>query len=199
MTLPDMIRSVGYLGVFLIVFVESGIPIGLVLPLPGDTLLFSGGILAAAGAFDLIPLMAAIFLGAVAGDSAGYWFGEKFGPKLFRKEDAWLMNPRTLARAEAFFAKYGRRALIFARFIPVLRTVVPIGAGIARMPYRVFLAYNVAGAAIWTVLVTLLGYFLGSVIPDVDRYLLPILGAILLFSLAGIWLEARRASARTDT
>ena len=193
MTLPDMIRTVGYAGVFLIVFIESGIPIGLVLPLPGDTLLFSGGILAAAGAFDLIPLMIAILLGAVAGDSAGYWFGEKFGTKLFRKEDAWLMNPRTLARAERFFARYGRRALIFARFIPVLRTVIPIGAGIARLPYRIFLAYNVVGAIIWTLLVTLLGYFLGSVIPDIDRYLLPILGVILVVSLLGIVAEVRRA------
>ena len=193
MTLPDMIRTVGYAGVFLIVFIESGIPIGLVLPLPGDTLLFSGGILAAAGAFDLIPLMIAILLGAVAGDSAGYWFGEKFGTKLFRKEDALLMNPRTLARAERFFERYGRRALIFARFIPVLRTVIPIGAGIARMPYRIFLAYNVVGAVIWTLLVTLLGYFLGSVIPDIDRYLLPILGVILVVSLLGIVAEVRRA------
>lgn len=193
MTLPDMIRTVGYAGVFLIVFIESGIPIGLVLPLPGDTLLFSGGILAAAGAFDLIPLMIAILLGAVAGDSAGYWFGEKFGTKLFRKEDALLMNPRTLARAERFFERYGRRALIFARFIPVLRTVIPIGAGIARMPYRIFLAYNVVGAIIWTLLVTLLGYFLGSVIPDIDRYLLPILGVILVVSLLGVVAEVRRA------
>lgn len=193
MTLPDLVRSVGYLGVFLMVFVESGIPIGVLLPLPGDTLLFSGGILAAASAFDLVPLIATIVLGAILGDSAGYWFGATYGPKLFTKQDALFLNKRHLVRAERFYERYGRRALIFARFIPILRTIVPIAAGMGRMNYGVFLRYNIAGALIWGVSVTLLGYYLGSLIPNIDAYLLPILGVIIVLSSGSVVLEVLRA------
>ena len=196
MTLPEIIRSVGYLGIFLIVFVESGVPFGVVLPLPGDTLLFSAGLLAAVGTFSLIPLMVTVFLGALFGASAGYWFGTTFGPKLFTKEDAWFMNPRTLARAEEFFAKYGRRALIFARFLPVLRTLVPVAAGIGRMEYGTFLRWNALGALLWTLLVTLLGYYLGQLIPNVDRYLLPALIVIIVLSSLGVIREVLAARGR---
>ena len=96
-TLPELIESVGYIGVFLIVFVESGIPIGLVLPLPGDTLLFSAGMIAAGASFDLVPLIAVIVVAAILGDSAGYWFGSHYGPKLFTKPNALFLNPRYLA------------------------------------------------------------------------------------------------------
>ena len=130
MSLPDFISGVGYFGVFIMVFLESGVPIGLLLPLPGDTLLFSGGILAAAGAFDLVPLVLVIVVAAILGDSAGYWFGAKFGPKLFTKDKALILNKAHLARAEAFYAKYGRGALILARFMPFVRTFAPIVAGI---------------------------------------------------------------------
>lgn len=193
MTLPELVRSVGYIGVFLMVFVESGVPFGLVIPLPGDTLLFSAGILAAASAFDLFPLLATIIIGAILGDSAGYWFGAKYGPKLFTKDDALFLNKRHLERAEKFYEKYGRRAIIFARFMPVLRTLVPIAAGMGRMQYSVFLRYNVISALIWGLSVTLLGYYLGSVIPDIDKYLLPILALIILLSSSGIVLEVLNA------
>ncbi len=201
MTLPELVASVGYIGVFLMVFVESGVPAGLIIPLPGDTLLFSAGILAASSAFDLAPLIATIVVAAILGDSAGYWFGAKYGPKLFSKEDALFLNKRHLVRAEQFYEKYGRRALIFARFIPVLRTLVPITAGMGRMNYSVFLRYNVAGALIWGVSVTLLGYYLGSVIPDIDHYLLPILlGIIVLSSVSVVWevIRARKESAGSN-
>jgi membrane-associated protein len=180
MTLPEMIQAVGYVGVFIIVFLESGIPIGVVLPLPGDTLLFSAGLLAAAGAFDLLPLMATIIVAAILGDSAGYWFGKKYGPKIFTKETGVFLNKRHMDRAQVFYEKYGRMAIILARFLPLIRTVAPIFAGVGSMRYQTFLAYNIAGAFIWGVSVTLLGYFLGRVIPDIDRYLLPILLVIIL-------------------
>lgn len=195
LTLPDLVGSVGYLGVFLMVFIESGVPFGLLLPLPGDTLLFSAGILSAAGTFDLIPLVLTIIVGAILGDSAGYWFGAKFGPKLFTKEEAIFLNKKHLARTEAFYAKYGRSALILARFIPIFRTLVPISAGMGRMPYRSFLTYNIAGACIWGILVTVLGFYLGKLIPNIDHYLLPILAVIIVlssFSVVREFLKAKK-------
>ncbi|MCI0597479.1 DedA family protein [Candidatus Parcubacteria bacterium] len=192
-TLPDIIQAVGYVGVFLIVFVESGVPIGAVIPLPGDTLLFSAGLLAATEAFDLVPLLAVIVTAAILGDSVGYWFGAKFGPKLFTKEDAFFLNKRHLQRAERFYAKYGKSAIIFARFLPLLRAIVPIAAGVGRMKYSTFFAVNVLSAFIWGVSITLLGYYLGSVIPDIDRYLLPILGIIILITGGGAWYEMHKA------
>lgn len=193
MTLPELVSSVGYLGVFLIVFIESGVPVGLFLPLPGDTLLFSAGLLAATEVFDIVPLIAVIIVGAILGDSAGYWFGKKFGPGLFKKDDAVFMNPRNLARAEAFYGKYGRRAIVFARFLPLFRTIIPIFAGVARMDYAAFLRWNILSAFVWGISVTMLGYYLGTVIPDVDRYLLPILLAIILLSSGSVVYEALKA------
>lgn len=192
-TLPELIQSVGYVGVFLMVFIESGVPIGLVLPLPGDTLLFSAGLLAAVGAFDLIPLVLTIIVAAILGDSAGYWFGAKYGPKLFEREGALFLNQRNLNRTVQFYEKYGKGALIIARFLPVFRTLVPIFAGVGSMRYRDFLAWNILGAIIWGVSVTLLGYYLGSLIPNIDTYLLPILGIVVLISLLGIAREAWKA------
>ncbi len=200
-TLPELIQSVGYLGVFLIVFIESGVPFGLVIPLPGDTLLFSAGILAATSVFDLVPLLLVIIAGAILGDSVGYWFGAKYGPKLFTKDDALFLNRKHLVRTEKFYAKYGRRAIIFARFLPVLRTLAPITAGMGHMNYGVFLRYNVAGAVIWGVSVTVLGYYLGTVIPNIDHYLLPILGLIVLassWSIVGKVLKARKEQKEED-
>lgn len=179
-TLPEIIQSIGYVGVFLIVFVESGVPIGAIIPLPGDTLLFSAGLLAATGAFDIVPLIVTIIVAAILGDSTGYWFGAKYGPKLFNKEDALILNKRHLERTEAFYKKYGRMALIIARFLPLFRTLVPIAAGMGRMNYGVFLRYNIIGAVIWGISLTVLGYYLGTLIPDIDTYLLPILLLIIL-------------------
>ncbi len=199
-TLPELIEGVGYVGVFLIVFVESGVPIGMVLPLPGDTLLFSAGLLAASNAFDLVPLIITIVVAAILGDSAGYWFGSHYGPKLFTKDDALFMNKRHLERAERFYTKYGGLALILARFLPLLRTLVPIAAGMGRMPYNAFLRFNVIGALLWGISVTLLGYYLGTLIPDIDKYLLPILGVIVLISVLvsarEVWNAKKELNAR---
>lgn len=191
-TLPELIGAVGYVGVFLMVFIESGVPIGIVLPLPGDTLLFSAGILAATQVFDLVPLILVIIVAAILGDSVGYWFGAHYGPKLFTKEEALILNKGYLDRAEQFYKKFGPMAIVFARFLPMIRTIVPIAAGMGRMNYAVFFAFNVIGAIFWGISVTLLGYFLGSVIPNIDHYLLPILGVIIVITTVGTLLEARR-------
>ncbi len=182
MTLPEMIAAVGYVGIFIIVFLESGVPIGVILPLPGDTLLFSAGILSAAGVFDLFPLLVTVIIAAILGDSAGYWFGKKYGPKIFTKESGMFLNRKHMERAEFFYEKYGRVAIILARFLPLIRTIAPIFAGVGNMRYRTFITFNILGAFIWGISLTVLGYFLGSVIPDIDKYLLPVLLVIILIT-----------------
>lgn len=193
MTLPEMIQSIGYLGVFIIVFIESGVPIGIILPLPGDTLLFSAGLLAATSVFDLAPLIFTIIVAAILGDSAGYWFGSTYGRKLFTKENAILFNQKNIARTEKFYAKYGWGAIIIARFLPFFRTIVPIFAGVGHMHYPSFLFFNILGACIWGVSVTLLGFYLGTMIPNIDHYILPVLGVIVLITSGGMYLEYRKA------
>jgi membrane-associated protein len=198
-TLPELIQAVGYLGVFLIVFVESGVPIGIILPLPGDTLLFSAGLLAASSVFDLVPLLITIIIAAILGDSAGYWFGTTYGPKLFKKEDALFLNKRHLVRAEAFYKKYGHFALVIARFLPLFRTIVPIAAGMGKMEYGTFLTWNILGAFLWGISVTLAGYYLGTLIPDIDTYLLPILLGVIVVSGIGMALEYYKAKKTRDS
>lgn len=180
--LVDLIRTVGLLGIFAIVFAESGLLIGFFLP--GDSLLFTAGFLASQGAFDIRLLTAGCFVAAVLGDAVGYSFGHRVGRALFRREESLLFHPRHLERAEAFFERHGGKAVVLARFIPIVRTFTPIVAGMGAMSYPRFAMFNVVGALAWAVGVTLAGYHLGSIIPDVDRYLLPIIALIILLSVA---------------
>lgn len=182
-TLPELIQSIGYVGVFLMVYVESGVPIGLFIPLPGDTLLFSAGMIAAHEAFALVPLIITIVVAAILGDSTGYWFGAKYGARLFEKEGRMFFNKRTLDRTIQFYAKYGKSALVIARFLPIFRTLVPIFAGVGGMRYATFFAWNVLGALVWGVSITMLGYYLGSMIPNIDTYLFPILLVVVVLSV----------------
>lgn len=178
--LITLIRSVGYAGIFAIVFAESGVFLGLFLP--GDSLLFTAGFLAAQGYLDIWFLITGCFLAAVLGDNFGYAFGRRVGPRVFRREDSLLFHRAHLDRAQRFYERHGGKTLILARFLPVIRTFAPILAGVGRMPYRVFFFYNVVGAALWAIGLTALGYWLGSAIPNVDRYLLPIVLAIVIIS-----------------
>jgi len=178
--LITLIKTVGYLGVFGIVFAESGLFIGFFLP--GDSLLFTAGFLASQGFFEIIPLTLLCFVGAVAGDSFGYAFGRKTGPKIFRREDSLLFHKNHLERANRFYQKHGGKTIILARFMPIVRTFAPILAGVGEMRYKTFLSYNVVGGAIWGVGMPSLGYFLGNVIPDVDRYIVPMVIVIIILS-----------------
>ncbi len=175
-----LITSTGLAGLFLIVFAESGLLIGFFLP--GDSLLFTAGFLASQGYLNIAALMAVTFAGAVLGDSVGYSFGKKVGPKIFKRDDSLLFNKAHLLRAKAFYERYGGTAIILARFIPVIRTFAPILAGVGEMRYPVFLFYNVVGGTFWAVGLTALGYWLGRLIPDIDKYLLPIIFLIILIS-----------------
>ena len=182
--MEDFLRTVGYIGIFAIIFAESGLLIGFFLP--GDSLLFTAGFLASLDnpPFSLPVLLIGCAIAAVAGDSVGYMFGRRVGRKLFQRENSFLFNKANLYRAEAFYEKHGGKAIVIARFMPIVRTFAPIVAGIGTMEYRRFLSFNIVGGLLWAVGVTTAGYLLGSVIPDVDKYLLPIIIVIILVSVA---------------
>jgi membrane-associated protein len=180
--LRAFIEAVGYVGVTLIVFAESGLFFGFFLP--GDSLLFTAGFLASVGFFNIWVLSFLCGAAAILGDSVGYWFGARVGPRLFNREDSVWFHKQHLVRAHEFYERHGGKAIILARFLPFVRTFAPIVAGMGSMSYPKFLTYNVVGGLVWGVGVTWAGYFLGSVIPDVDRYLLPIIAVIILASVA---------------
>lgn len=191
MDLQTLVEAVGYVGVTAIVFAESGLLIGFFLP--GDSLLFTAGLLAAPGTgiFNLPILYLLTFAAAVLGDNVGYAFGHKYGRRLFSKEEGRFFKKENLLKAEAFYEKYGAKTIVLARFMPVIRTFAPIVAGIGKMHYGTFFRYNLLGGFIWSIGLTTAGYFLGSLIPDIDRYLLPIIGVIVLASVVPIYRELR--------
>lgn len=179
--LVALIKTVGYLGIFGIVFAESGLFIGFFLP--GDSLLFTAGFLASQGFLNIFVLVVGCFVAAVIGDSFGYTFGRKVGPAIFNKEDSVIFHKDHLERARLFYERHGGKTIIIARFMPVVRTFAPILAGVGQMRYRTFLAYNVVGALLWAVGVTLIGFYLGNAIPGIDKYLVPIVLGIIFASV----------------
>lgn len=182
MDLKDLIEAIGYIGIFAIIFVESGIFFGFFLP--GDSLLFTAGFLASQGFLSLPILIGGCFIAAILGLQVGYLFGKKVGPKLFNKTDSIFFHKSHLIKAQAFYEKHGAKTIVLARFIPIVRTFAPIVAGVGSMHYPTFIRYNLIGAALWAIGVTLAGYSLGSLIPDVDKYLLPIILLIIIASVA---------------
>lgn len=179
--LTSLIKSAGYVGLAAIVFAESGLLIGFFLP--GDSLLFTAGFLASQGFLNIWILIPLLFVAAVVGDNVGYAFGKRMGPKIFKREDSLLFHQKHLLRAQLFFEKHGGKTIILARFIPVVRTFAPVLAGVGRMHYRTFMLFNLVGGFLWAVGLTCLGYFLGSAIPEIDKYLLPIIAAIIVLSV----------------
>ena len=176
-----LIKTVGYLGIFLIIFAESGLLIGFFLP--GDTLLFTAGFLASQGLLSLPILLVLCYVAAVSGYWVGYLFGHRVGRKLFIRDDSWFFKRKHLISTQEYYDKHGAQTLILARFIPIVRTFASIVAGIAEMDYKTFLRLNFISAALWTVGLNLTGYYLGKLIPDVDKYLLPIVGVIFVVSV----------------
>ena len=180
--LRSVIEAIGLIGIFAIVFLESGMMVGFFFP--GDSLLFTAGFLASQGFFNVWLLALGSFVFAVLGDSVGYTIGHKYGKRLFSKEDSLLFHKDHLKKAEAFYEKHGGKTIILARFIPVIRAFAPVVAGIGSMKYSTFIVYNLVGAFLWAIGMSFLGYFLGNIIPDVDKYLLPIIAFIILASVA---------------
>lgn len=180
--LKAIIETIGYFGVFAIIFAESGLLVGFFLP--GDSLLFTAGFLASQGIFNIHVLVIGCFLAAVIGDSIGYYIGHRWGRRLFNKKDSMLFHHAHLMRAEKFYEKHGGKTIILARFMPVIRAFAPVVAGIGKMNYTTFLAYNLIGGFLWAVILPYLGYYLGRSIPDIDKYLLPAVGVIVLASIS---------------
>ncbi|OHB24180.1 MAG: hypothetical protein A2542_01430 [Parcubacteria group bacterium RIFOXYD2_FULL_52_8] len=185
MDLISTITAFGYIGITLVVFTESGL---FIFFLPGDSLLFTIGFLASQQVFSLPLLLALCFGAAVLGDSAGYTIGRRLGPTLWHRGDTWWLRKKHLEATKKFFDEHGKKAIILARFVPIVRTFIPLLAGVGEMHYPTFLSYNVIGGALWVFGLTVGGYFLGSIIPDVDKYLLPIvLGIIAVSLLPALW------------
>ncbi len=195
--LDSLLKTVGYAGIFAIVFAESGLLVGFFLP--GDSLLFTAGFLASQGFFNIYVLCAVIFVAAVVGDNVGYHFGRRVGPRVFKKEDSLVFSKENVERSRKFYEKHGGKTIILARFIPVVRTFAPVIAGVGKMEYKKFLAYNLVGGVIWGIGVTALGYILGSTIPDIDKYLIPVAIFIIFISIApALWHLLRDQEKRAE-
>ncbi len=175
-------EKIAHAGIFVVagvIFAESGLMVGFFLP--GDSLLFTAGFLASQGFVNIHLLAAACFIAAVVGDSVGYAFGKRVGPRLLKRPDGRIFKKKYIAQAEAFFEEHGKKTIILARFVPIVRTFAPIVAGLGSMNYRTFLSYNVIGGALWTLGITYLGYFLGGLIPE--KYLEPAVILVVFISL----------------
>ncbi|MEY3870302.1 MAG: hypothetical protein RLZZ338_4196 [Cyanobacteriota bacterium] len=196
LNLEQIIEKIGLLGIWAIIFAESGLLVGFVLP--GDSLLFTAGLLAFKGFFNIGVLTFGCFVCAVLGDNVGYATGYRFGRKLFDKEESMFFKKKHLVETENFYEKHGPKAIILARFVPIIRTFAPIIAGVAAMRYRTFMTYNLVGGFLWAVGVTLLGYYLGSMIPDPDKYILPTVFVIILVSFFPVILHFVQAKLAQD-
>lgn len=181
MDLILVIKAIGLFGIFAIVFAESGLFFGFFLP--GDSLLFSAGLIASQGYFNVWVLIVICSIGAITGDSVGYWMGKKMGRKLFDRDAGIFFRRSRVRAAEEFYARHGIYTIILARFVPIVRTFAPIVAGIGEMKYKTFLTYNIIGGVLWTSLILLGGYYLGKQIPNPDVYILPVIVGIIIVSL----------------
>lgn len=197
MDLHNIVLTVGYLGLFFIIFAESGLLIGIFFP--GDSLLFTAGLAAAQGYFEFPWLIAICFIAAVSGDSVGYTFGRRIGKRFFKYKKSFWLRPENISKAQAFYAKYGPKTIVLARFVPGVRTLAPILAGVGDMKYATFVIYNLLGGLIWAVGLTSLGYWLGGIIPNIDVYLLPLVAGIILVSFLPVGIELMRDSERRRT
>jgi len=191
-----LVRVGGLTAMTAIVFAETGLMIGFFLP--GDSLLVTAGVFAAAGHLDIVLLNVVLVIAAIVGDTVGYWIGRRAGPALFRRPKSLLFNPDHLRRAHDFYEKHGGKTIILARFMPIVRTFAPVVAGMGGMDYRRFVSFNVFGGLLWVVSMTLIGYFLGQ-IPGVREHIeIVILVVVFLSILPGIiafgreWLRRRR-------
>lgn len=179
-----LVSTFGLYGVTFIIFAETGLMLGFFLP--GDSLLITAGIFASKGLLDITTLCIFLFLAATTGNLVGYLFGKHVGKKLFEKEDSKFFKKHYVKSAHGFYEKHGGKAIIIARFIPIMRTFAPIVAGIADMNFKTFFLYNIAGSLVWAVGLTLAGFFLGKTIPD--KYFEPIIFVVIFVSLIpAIW------------
>jgi membrane-associated protein len=192
-----LVRTGGLVALIVIVFVETGLLVGFFLP--GDSLLVTAGIFAARGDLDLVTLNASLSLAAIAGDSVGYWIGVRTGPKIFTREDSLFFNRKHLISAKEFYDRHGGFTIFIARFMPIIRTFAPVVAGVGAMQYRKFIAYNVFGGIFWVLSMTLAGYFLGTLVPNIQERIHLVIAIVIVLSLlpAIIKFFSERSKARS--
>lgn len=191
--IQNIIIGLGYIGVFGAIFAESGIFLGAFLP--GDSLLFTVGLLASQDYFNIAILIPVAALMAILGDNVGYHFGRVVGPKIFTREDSFFFRKSYVEKTKAFYERHGKKTIILARFVPIVRTFAPILAGVGKMEYRAFFLFNVIGGIAWTAGMLGAGFVLGNLIPGIGRYLEWIILGIVFLSVLPIifeWLRARR-------
>lgn len=176
----NIIEAFGLLGIFIVVFFESGV---FAFFLPGDSLLFTAGFLASQGVFNVHVLFIGISIAAILGDTVGYSIGKMIGPKMKTWPDKFYFKQKYLIQAEIFYQKYGKKAIVLSRFVPVVRTFAPIAAGIANMKYRDFSVYNFIGGILWSSVFVYGGYFLGATVPGIEKYILEIIILIIIVSI----------------
>ena len=193
-SLDDLIRWGGYVVLFVIVFTETGLLVGFFLP--GDSLLITAGLVAAAGGLNIWWLNVILIVAAVTGDSVGYAIGLRLGPRLFTRSKSLLFNPRHIERTRAFYARHGAKTIVIARFVPIVRTFAPVVAGVGQMEYRKFVFYNIAGGVGWVTSMTWAGYALGRAIPNVADYVHVIVVVVVILSVIPIVIELVRERRR---
>jgi membrane-associated protein len=190
----DLIAWGGYFILFAIIFSETGLLIGFFLP--GDSLLVTAGLLASAGLLDIALLNLLLIPAAIIGDAVGYSIGYRSGSRLLNRPNSRFFKKEHIEKTQAFYAKHGGKTIVLARFVPIVRTFAPVVAGLARMPYRNFVTFNIAGGVLWIASTTLLGYFLGRAIPDIEKYVHYVIAAVIFLSIVPIIIEFIRARMR---
>ncbi|HEY4963103.1 MAG TPA: DedA family protein [Candidatus Saccharimonadales bacterium] len=177
-----IVQSGGLLLLGLFLFAEVGLFLGFFLP--GDTLLIAAGIFAHQGKFSIEAVIIVAAVAAIAGDSTSFFLGRRYGRSLFKKENSLLFDPKHVEKAEKFYDKHGSKTMLIAHYLPVVRTFAPPLAGISKMPYSKFLLYDAVGDISWAIIVTLLGYYIGSKIPNIDHYILFVVALVVIASAA---------------
>jgi membrane-associated protein len=189
-SLDALIQWGGYILLVAIVFSETGLLIGCFLP--GDSLLITAGLLAAAGHLNIWWLNGLLIAAAIIGDSVGYAIGVRLGPRIFTRQKSLLFNPKHVERTRRFYEKYGPKTIVIARFVPIVRTFAPVLAGVGTMKYRRFLFYNVAGGVGWVVSMSWAGYLLGRTVPNISRHIHILVIVVIVLSCVPIAIELYR-------
>ena len=203
-TMLDKLGVYVYLGLFFIVFAETGLAVGFFLP--GDSLLVVSGLFAAAGKLNIALVLIAFFLGSVIGDSTGYWTGRTMGKTIFNRESSFIFKPSRVEKAKHFFEKYGAKTIIMARFVPIVRTFAPIVIGATELPYAKFLTYSLIGGALWICSMVLAGYFIGGLIETafgikLDEHIDKVVIVVVLLSIIPMvyeYFKSRRERKNTE-
>jgi len=193
--LESLISTVSYIGIFGIIFAETGLLLGFFLP--GDSLLIAAGLMAAKGDLSLPIIITVVAAAAIIGNIVGYFIGQKVGPIIFKREKSRFFHPEHVEKTHNFFEKHGSKTVILARFIPIVRTFVATFAGVSKMSFRKFFIYSVIGGVLWGVGLPLAAFYLGKLIPDLDKYILLVIAVVIIISFIPVFLELHKSRNKT--